>query len=105
MVCGSLMIMRTSINFEAGASFDTLVYNTLGPTWNVANGILFAFLLYILDYAYISGGGAICLQDARWQLSPSRPRGSLECPGQAFAQAKGAAVARAGGGRWAYVAR
>jgi len=71
--------MRTSINFEAGASFDTLVYNTLGPTWNVANGILFAFLLYILDYAYISGGGAIVSLSLEPWLGQSLPQyaGSL----------------------------
>lgn len=55
----SLMILEVNLNFEEGESFDTLVKNTLGKYWNVINGLLLVFILYILDYAYISGGGSI----------------------------------------------
>ncbi|MFO6383923.1 aromatic amino acid transport family protein, partial [Pseudomonas aeruginosa] len=30
-----------------------------GQGWNVVNGLSIAFVLYILTYAYISGGGSI----------------------------------------------
>ncbi len=55
----SLMILEVNLNFEEGESFDTLITATLGKGWNVFNGLLFAFVLYILDYAYISAGGSI----------------------------------------------
>ncbi|MFT4924666.1 MAG: tryptophan-specific transport protein [Phenylobacterium sp.] len=58
----SMMILEVNLNFKRGDSFNTMVKATLGPTWNVINGLLFAFLLYILDYAYISGGGSIVNQ-------------------------------------------
>ena len=55
----SLMILEVNLNFQEGESFDTLVTATLGKGWNIANGLLFAFVLYILEYAYISGGSSI----------------------------------------------
>jgi tryptophan-specific transport protein len=58
----ALMILRVNLNFEPGDSFDTLIKSTLGRGWNIFNGLLFVFLLYILDYAYISGGGSIVSQ-------------------------------------------
>ena len=59
MYSASLMILEVNLNFRPGKSFDTLVGSTLGNTWRVINGLSLAFLLYILDYAYISGGGSI----------------------------------------------
>jgi tryptophan-specific transport protein len=58
----SLMILEVNLNFREGESFDTLVKSTLGKGWNVINGLLLVFILYILDYAYISGGGSIVNQ-------------------------------------------
>lgn len=55
----SLMILEVNLNFKIGDSFDTMVRGTLGKGWSIINGLAFAFLLYILDYAYISGGGSI----------------------------------------------
>ena len=55
----SLMILEVNLNFKEGESFDTLITATLGKGWNILNGLLFAFILYILDYAYISAGGSI----------------------------------------------
>ena len=60
----ALMTLRVNLNFELGDSFDTIVRGTLGRGWNIFNGLLFVFLLYILDYAYISGGGSIVSQTA-----------------------------------------
>lgn len=55
----SLFILEVNLNYKEGASFDTFVKGTLGPKWNVINGILLTFIFYILLYAYISGGGSI----------------------------------------------
>lgn len=45
----SLMVLEVNLNFKEGESFDTLVSATLGKGWNIANGLLFAFVLYILE--------------------------------------------------------
>ena len=58
MYCASLMILEVNLHFKPGESFDTLVAKTLGKGWNIVNGVSLVFLLYILDYAYISGGGS-----------------------------------------------
>ncbi|MHA3903196.1 aromatic amino acid transporter [Castellaniella sp. WN] len=58
MLSSALMILRTNVRFGPGASFDTLVRGTLGPVWNVVNGVSVGFVLYMLMYAYTSGGGA-----------------------------------------------
>ncbi|MBT6032514.1 MAG: tryptophan permease [Kordiimonadaceae bacterium] len=54
-----LMLLETNLNYPRGASFDTFVKDTLGAGWNHFNGLTLAFVLYILTYAYISGGGSI----------------------------------------------
>ena len=59
MFHSSLMILETNLNFAPGASFDTFVRATLGKRWNALNGLTLVFVLYILTYAYISGGGSI----------------------------------------------
>jgi tryptophan-specific transport protein len=59
MYHSSLMILEANLNFEPGASFDTFVKDILGPRWNALNGLSLTFVLYILTYAYISGGGSI----------------------------------------------
>jgi len=59
MYHSSLMIMEVNINYEPGASFDTFVRDTLGPRWNLLNSLTLTFVLYILTYAYVSGGGSI----------------------------------------------
>ena len=59
MFHSSLMILEANLNFEPGTSFDTFVRATLGSRWNAFNGLTLVFVLYILTYAYISGGGSI----------------------------------------------
>ena len=59
MYHSSLMIMEANLNFEPGASFDTFVSKLLGPRWNALNSLTLLFVLYILTYAYVSGGGSI----------------------------------------------
>lgn len=58
----TVMLLEVNLNFNPGDSFDTMVKGTLGKGWAIVNGLLLAFLLYILDYAYISGGGSIVNQ-------------------------------------------
>ena len=58
MLSSAHMILRANVRFGPGASFDTLVRGTLGPVWNVVNGVSVGFVLYMLMYAYTSGGGA-----------------------------------------------
>ena len=59
MFHSSLMILEANLNFEPGTSFDTFVRAILGNRWNAFNGLTLVFVLYILTYAYISGGGSI----------------------------------------------
>ena len=57
MCASGLMIMEANQHYPAGASFNTLVKDLLGPVWNVINGLAFVFVIYILLYAYIFVGG------------------------------------------------
>ncbi|MFT7470257.1 MAG: tryptophan-specific transport protein [Kiritimatiellia bacterium] len=57
----SLMIMEVNLHFRHGANYDTMIKATLGKYWNISYGLLFAFLLYTLEYAYISGGSSIVI--------------------------------------------
>ncbi|WOT05431.1 tryptophan permease [Shewanella youngdeokensis] len=59
MLVSGLMLLETNLHFEPGASFDTLTKRTLGQFWRIINGLSIAFVLYILTYAYISGGSSI----------------------------------------------
>ncbi|MFQ6372320.1 tryptophan permease [Shewanella sp. YIC-542] len=59
MLMSGLLLLETNLHFEPGASFDTLASRTLGQFGRVLTGASIAFVLYILTYAYISGGGSI----------------------------------------------
>lgn len=59
MYNSALMILEANLNFSPGSSFNTFVGDILGPRWNAFNGLTFGFVLYILTYAYISGGGSV----------------------------------------------
>lgn len=59
MCVSGLMIMEVNQHYPAGASFNTLVKDLLGPAWNVFNGFAFVFVVYILLYAYIFVGGSV----------------------------------------------
>lgn len=59
MLHSALMILEANLNFKPGSSFSTFVGELLGPVWNAINGLTLAFVLYILCYAYISGGASI----------------------------------------------
>jgi tryptophan-specific transport protein len=59
MLMSGLLLLEANLHFEPGASFDTLTRDTLGKFGRIVNGLSIAFVLYILTYAYISGGGSI----------------------------------------------
>jgi len=59
MLMSGLLLLEANLHFEPGATFDTLTRDTLGQFWRIVNGLSIAFVLYILTYAYISGGGSI----------------------------------------------
>jgi len=58
MLHSALLILETNLNYPPGASFDTFIGQTLGPRWNLLNNLALVFVLYILSYAFISGGGS-----------------------------------------------
>lgn len=62
MLRSSQAILEVNLHYEPGSSFHTLVRDTLGPIWSTINGIAVAFVLYILVYAYVSGGGSTVQQ-------------------------------------------
>ncbi len=62
MLHAGLLILETNLNFPPGSSFDTFIGQTLGPRWNLLNNLSLVFVLYILCYAFISGGGSIVSQ-------------------------------------------
>ena len=74
MYHSSLMIMEANLNFEPGASFDTFVSRLLGPIWNSINSLTLLFVLYILTYAYISGGGSIVSHTLEASIGVALPR-------------------------------
>ena len=59
MYMSGLMIMETNLNYPLGTGFHTMVTDLLGKFWNSLNSISITFVLYILTYAYISGGSSI----------------------------------------------
>ncbi|WP_108652282.1 tryptophan permease [Dongshaea marina] len=58
MYSSSLLILEANLNYPIGASFDTMTEDLLGHGGRIITGALVAFVLYILTYAYISGGGS-----------------------------------------------
>ncbi|WP_230198412.1 tryptophan permease [Luminiphilus syltensis] len=62
MYHSGLMILETNLNYPVGSSFDTITKDTLGPVWNLINGLSIVFVLYVLTYAYISAGSSIINQ-------------------------------------------
>jgi tryptophan-specific transport protein len=62
MLHSAMMILEANLNFAPGASFSTFVRDILGERWNAFNSLTLLFVLYILTYAYISGGGSMLSQ-------------------------------------------
>lgn len=64
MLRSSQAILEVNAHYAPGSSFHTLVLDTLGPAWSIVNGLAVASVLYILVYAYVSGGGSVVRQTA-----------------------------------------
>lgn len=62
MLSSGLMLLEVNTHYPHGASFDTMVKDLLGKSWNIINGIAVAFVLYLLTYAYIFVGGDLTAQ-------------------------------------------
>jgi len=69
MLHTGLLILETNLNFEPGSSFDTFIGQTLGPRWKTLNNLSLVFVLYVLCYAFISGGASSAAQTLRAGLN------------------------------------
>lgn len=63
MFISGLMILEANINYPLGTGFHTMVTDLLGKFWNSLNSVSITFVLYILTYAYISGGSSIIVNN------------------------------------------
>ena len=63
----ALYILEANVQFEPGASFNTIITKLLGEKWNILIGLSIAFLMYILLYAYFSAFGNIATQGLGWE--------------------------------------
>jgi tryptophan-specific transport protein len=59
MFLSSQALLEVNLHYAPGSSFNTFVKDLLGNGWNLVNGASVAFVLYILIYAYVSGGGSV----------------------------------------------
>lgn len=79
MTTSGLMILEANLHYPTGSSFDTIVKDLLGKSWNLANGLSIAFVLYILTYAYITSGGGLTQEflNQGLNIEISRSSGSI----------------------------
>ncbi|WDL75584.1 tryptophan permease [Helicobacter winghamensis] len=61
MLLSAQALLEVNLYYAPGSSFHTLVKDNLGKFWNLVNGLSVAFVLYILIYAYVSGGGSMVM--------------------------------------------
>ncbi|MGL5955450.1 MAG: aromatic amino acid transporter [Brevinema sp.] len=61
MLISAVILLEVNLYFEPGASFNTLTQRLLGRNWSIITGLSVMFVLYILVYAYISGGGSVII--------------------------------------------
>ena len=55
----ALLLLESNLLYPVGASFSTMVADSLGQKWRLFNNFFVAFILYILLYAYFSASGSI----------------------------------------------
>jgi tryptophan-specific transport protein len=73
----ALYLLEVNVTFERGANFETISKTLFGPVWSKMIAIGFAFLLYLLMYAYFSAFGSTAstsfglgeLEGGRWLSS------------------------------------
>ncbi|CDG20945.1 Tryptophan-specific transport protein [Xenorhabdus poinarii G6] len=63
MYFSGLMILEANLNYPHGVSFHTMTKDLLGKGWSSLTGLSITFVLYILNYAYISAGGSIIFRN------------------------------------------
>ncbi|MCI5633397.1 aromatic amino acid transporter [Helicobacter sp.] len=74
MLLSAQALLEVNLSYTPGASFHTLVKDNLGQFWNLVNGLSVAFVLYILIYAYVSGGGSVLMRIASVAFDVEIPR-------------------------------
>lgn len=73
-VIASLMIVEVNLAMPINASsFSSMAEKTLGRTWKVIVWFIYLFLLYSIDWAYISGGSSLINSIATDSLKISLP--------------------------------
>ncbi len=73
MYVSGLMLLECNLHYQEGAGFHTMITDLLGKRWNFINGLSILFVLYILTYAYISGGSSILVQHIPSSFGISQP--------------------------------
>ncbi len=76
MYSAGLFLLEANLRFPKGASFDTIAQSTLGNGGRIFNSACIAFLLYIILYAYISGGSSVILSTMQSFTSISISQGT-----------------------------
>lgn len=88
MLNSGLFLLEVNLRFPPGASFDTVIGATLGEGWKRLNNVALVFVLYVLCYAFTSGGGSVL---SGWLAAsagvdlPPRVAGLLFCVAHAIA--------------------
>lgn len=67
----AMYLLEANVQFDPGASFDTMVKEILGKRWNAMTGLAIAFIFYVLLYAYFSGFGSIIANTLGWEVFDS----------------------------------
>ena len=74
LTLSSQMLLEVNLHFPRGASFHSMTEDLLGRAMSAVNGLSVAFVLYIVVYAYISGGGSILRQVGQVAFDVALPK-------------------------------
>lgn len=76
MYSAGLYLLEANLRFPRGASFDTIAHATLGNGGRIFYSACIAFLLYIVLYAYISGGSSVIISTMKGFTSATISQGT-----------------------------
>ncbi|MTI12386.1 aromatic amino acid transport family protein [Sansalvadorimonas verongulae] len=76
MYSAALYLLEANLRFPKGASFDSIAQGTLGTGGRLINTACIGFLLYIILYAYISGGSSVIISTMKSFTSASISQGT-----------------------------
>lgn len=79
MYRSSQALLEVNLCFEPGDCFHTLTRELLGPALSALNGLSVAFVLYMLIYAYVSGGGSVVARTFASVMGAEPPRVITSC--------------------------